>query len=123
MDVERLKYFRKILQEQLRHHNENIRSEQALALEANDERVKDNVDQSLMDVNKELAFRLGERESQMVAEIDEALRRIDEGTYGECERCGQSINERRLEAIPTARYDATCQAAIEAEREENMPTL
>jgi DnaK suppressor protein len=49
----------------------------------------------------------------MVADIDQALLRIEEGSYGICARCNQAIDERRLEALPTARYDATCQAAIE----------
>jgi DnaK suppressor protein len=81
---------------------------------ANDDGVKDSVDLSTQDHNQELAFRLGERESQMVADIDQALLRIDEGTYGDCERCGGTIDERRLEALPTARYDAACQAEIES---------
>src|SRR2546422_1246871 len=49
------------------------------------------------------------RESQMVADIDQALMRIEEGSYGQCVRCSKPIDERRLEALPTARYDATCQ--------------
>ena len=44
--------------------------------------LKTACDLSVMDVNKELAFRLGDRESQMVADIDQALLRIEEGTYG-----------------------------------------
>ena len=114
MDEKRLEHFRKILLEQLRQSTEHVRSEQAAALEGNDDGVKDSVDMSLQDVNREIAFRLGERESQMVADIDQALLRMDEGTYGECGRCGKPIDERRLEALPTARYDAACQAEIEA---------
>jgi DnaK suppressor protein len=91
---------------------------------ANDDGVKDSVDMSLQDVNQELAFRLGERESQSIAEIDDALQRIDDGTYGTCERCGKPIDERRLEAVPTARYDAACQAIIESQNgEDDLPTL
>jgi DnaK suppressor protein len=57
---------------------------------------------------------MGERESQMLADIDQALLRINEGSYGLCARCGKLIEERRLEALPTARFDAACQAAIES---------
>ncbi len=114
MDEKRLDHFRKILLEELRRRTENVREDQAEALEDNDDGVKDSVDMSLQDVNREIAFRLGERESQMVADIDQALMRIDEGTYGQCARCGKPIDERRLEALPTARYDAACQAEIEA---------
>ena len=124
MDANRLEHFRKLLLEQLRQHDDNVRGEQANALESIDDGVKDSVDMSLQDVNQELTLRRGERESQAVAEIDEALRRIDEGTYGQCERCGKPIDERRLEAMPTARYDAQCQAEIEASRgTNNTPTL
>jgi DnaK suppressor protein len=126
MDKERIEHYRQILTDQLRQHSENVRDNQQAALEANaDDGVKDSVDMSLQDVNQEIAFRLGERESQAVADIDEALRRIDEGTYGTCERCGKTIDERRLDALPTARFDAACQAEQEARMglDEDMPTL
>ncbi len=124
MNKERLNHFRTVLLDQLRERTAQVREDTAAALDPNDDGVKDSVDMSLMDHNRELAFRLGERESRMIAEIDQALLRIDEGTYGQCARCGQSIDERRLQAVPTARYDAACQAAIEAEDgEEDQPTL
>jgi len=113
MDSERLEYFRRLLIEQLRKHSGHIREDRAAALELSEDEVKDSVDLSLMDVSKELAFRLGERESQMVADIDQALLRIKEGSFGRCARCGRLIDERRLEAMPTARYDAACQTSIE----------
>jgi DnaK suppressor protein len=124
MEANKLEHFRAILTEQLRKHTEHVREDTAAAQELNDDGVKDSVDMSLMDHNKELAFRLGERESRMVADIDQALLRIEEGSYGECALCGKPIDERRLEALPTARYDATCQAAIEAEDgEDDIATL
>lgn len=46
-----------------------------------------------------------------LAEVGAALRRIDEGTYGKCESCGQDIPIERLEAIPTARLCVTCKQA------------
>lgn len=119
MQPEKLAHFNKILLEQLREHNGNIREDQAAALEASDDDLKDPADLSVLDVNREIALRLGERESQMVADIDQALLRIKEGSYGICARCGKVIDERRLDALPTARYDATCQAAIEAANGED----
>jgi DnaK suppressor protein len=110
---EKLAHFKQILLSELQRHVDHVRDDQAAALELSDDGVKDTVDLSLMDVNKELALRLGERESQMLADIDQALLRIKEGSYGLCARCGKLIEERRLEALPTARYDAACQAAIE----------
>ena len=114
MNAEKLEHFRRRLLGELRQHTEHIRDDQNAALELSDDGVKDSSDLSVMDVNKELALRLGERESQMVADIDQALLRISEGSYGICAGCGKPINERRLEAVPTARYDAACQGLIEA---------
>jgi DnaK suppressor protein len=114
MQPEKLARFKKTLLANLQAHTEHVRDDQAAALELSDDGVKDTVDLSLMDVNKELALRLGERESQMIADIDQALLRIEEGSYGVCARCGKLIDERRLEALPTARYDAVCQEAIES---------
>ena len=124
MDAEKLQHFRSLLLSQLRQHTEQVRTDQAAALELYDDGVKDSVDLSVQDLNKEIALRLGEQSSKIVADIDQALLRMDEGTYGICAGCGQPINERRLEAIPTARYDAACQAAIEsANGEDDLPTL
>jgi DnaK suppressor protein len=111
---QKLAHFKQILLSQLQGHTDHVRADQAAALELSDDGVKDTVDMSLMDVNKEIALRLGERESQMIADIDQALLRIQEGSYGVCARCGKLIDERRLEAVPTARYDAACQALIES---------
>ncbi|MDT4898014.1 MAG: DnaK suppressor protein [Acidobacteriota bacterium] len=124
MDAQKLEHFRSILLDQLKQHTDNVRGNQADALESMDDGVKDSVDMSMQDVSQELSLRLGERESQIVADIDQALLRIDEGTYGECTRCGKPIDERRLEAMPTARYDAACQTELEASQgTDNAPTL
>ena len=124
MQPEKLAHFKQILLSELQGHADLVRADQAAALELSDDGVKDTVDMSLMDVSKELALRLGERESQMIADIDQALLRIQEGSYGVCARCGKLIDERRLEALPTARYDAACQAIIEsANGEDEHATL
>jgi len=124
MDAEKLKHFRNLLLTQLRQNTEQVRTDQAAALDLFDDGVKDSVDLSVQDLNKEIALRLGERSSKIVADIDQALLRMKEGSYGICARCGQPIDERRLEAIPTARYDAACQAAIEsANGEDEHATL
>jgi DnaK suppressor protein len=124
MDAEKLKHFKILLLNQLRQFTEQIRTDQAAALEFYDDGVKDSVDLSVQDLNKEIALRLGERSSQVVADIDQALLRIKEGSYGVCARCGKPIDQRRLEVLPTARYDAACQAIIEsANGEDDLPTL
>ena len=126
MDAEKLAHYREILTRQLRQQTEMVRENQSDALEmaAADDGVKDVADMSVQDVSQEIEYRLSERASQTVADIDQALLRIDEGSYGVCARCGRDIPERRLEALPTARYDAECQTLIEqATGEDDHATL
>lgn len=125
MNAKKLEHFKKILHAQLRDLTNQVTDDRAAAIDSADDNAKDVVDKSQQDVNQELALQLGERASRMIADIDQALQRIDEGTYGKCERCGKEIDERRLEAVPTARYDAVCQEAIEREEgsDDDISTL
>lgn len=56
---------------------------------------------------------LTRREREILAKIDKALRKMDEGTYGYCERCGAPIDYARLKAIPYATLCLRCQKKIE----------
>ena len=123
MDPSRLEHFKKLLLTELRSHARHVGEEQARALEAADDGAKESADLALRDVMSELALRLGERESQMVADIDQALLRIKEGSYGLCARCNRPIEDRRLEAVPTARYDSECQTLIESQTSVARPSL
>ncbi|MDX6528962.1 MAG: DnaK suppressor protein [Blastocatellia bacterium] len=124
MEVAKLEHFKQLLLAELRRHTQNVSDDQAAALDAAGEDAKESADAALKDVAEEISLKLGDQESQMVADIDQALLRIEEGSYGTCARCGRPIDERRLEAMPTARYDAECQAAIEAAKGMNArPTL
>jgi RNA polymerase-binding protein DksA len=53
-------------------------------------------------LHREIDYTLGENSGQVLAEIDAALRRIDEGTYGTCQACGREIPAERLEVHPWA---------------------
>jgi len=57
---------------------------------------------------RELDLGLVLNEQQVLYRIDEALRRIEEGTYGKCESCGQEIKQSRLKALPFASLCITC---------------
>ena len=105
VDAER---FRKRLED------ERARAAAALAYvrSENEGSLSDEVDESALDnhlaetatatVDREVDYTLEENEVRMLAAIDAALARIDDGTYGRCERCGQGIEEDRLEALPWA---------------------
>ena len=124
MQPDKVEHYKKLLLAELRRHARQVNDDQAAAIDAADDGAKESADVALRDVIQELALKLGEQESQMVADIDQALLRIEEGSYGICIRCGRPIDERRLQALPTARYDAACQATIEEARGQNAhPTL
>lgn len=63
-------------------------------------------------VNDEM-IAMDERSRQQVQEIQAALARIEEGTYGECTRCGAPINPKRLEMLLTTRFCVRCQEQLE----------
>jgi DnaK suppressor protein len=52
----------------------------------------------------------------LLAQVDAALDRLAEGSYGTCARCGQEIATERLEALPYAIYCISCQSQVEQER-------
>ena len=113
MNHKKRHHFKKLLLAELRRHAQHINDEQARALDIANDDLQQSSDLAVRDVIQELALQLSDHESKIVADIDQALMRMNEGSYGVCVRCGHEIDERRLEALPTARYDAACQAEIE----------
>ena len=63
--------------------------------------------------DRDFALNLLSQEQDALYEIDEALKRIELGTYGTCEMSGKPINKERLEAIPFTRFTVECQSQIE----------
>jgi|SRR4051794_9142704 DnaK suppressor protein len=122
MNKQKLEYFRKLLLEQRRQATEDLRADNSTALES-DDGVEDAGEMSQLDLNRFTAFNLADRQVHLIEEIDEALQRIEDGTYGECVPCGKPLDEDRLKAMPTAKYDVACQAAIEAAQQLETPTL
>lgn len=66
--------------------------------------------------DRDFALSLLSQEQDALYEIEEALKRLDAGTYGVCEMSAKAIPHPRLEAIPFARYTVECQAQIEKQR-------
>ena len=63
---------------------------------------------------RDLALRSNAQD--LLAQVDAAIKRMNEGRYGTCARCGQEIAPDRLEALPYAIYCITCQSQVEHER-------
>jgi DnaK suppressor protein len=77
------------------------------------ESARDVGEQAVMDLDRELGISLMEMRNRRRQAIDEALTRLNEGTYGICAECGVEISERRLEAVPFAKLCVECQAREE----------
>ena len=72
-------------------------------------------DQGSATFARELDMTLEDNAREMLAQIERALIRMDDGTYGICTRCGKAIDPHRLEAMPAAELCITCK-----EREESV---
>ncbi len=57
-----------------------------------------------------------------LSDVEAALRRIDQGTYGRCLRCGDAISPDRLDAVPSAPLCGTCHHAVETTRPQGSPS-
>ncbi|HUM01649.1 MAG TPA: TraR/DksA family transcriptional regulator [Thermoanaerobaculia bacterium] len=74
-----------------------------------DESAQDMVDRATSAYTKEFAYSLSEADRRILLLIDQALERLEAGTYGTCVHCGQPCQEKRLEAVPWARHCLDCQ--------------
>ena len=73
------------------------------------ETALDDGDWSIINLIEDINLRQLSTHKETLLKIDEALRKLDEGTYGTCEECGDAINEARLKVMPFAIYCIDCQ--------------
>jgi DnaK suppressor protein len=75
--------------------------------------VGDFYDHASNDRDRELALTFTDRERTKLVQIDEALKRIEEGGYGECDNCMDEIGEDRLKVMPFAKLCLSCKIELE----------
>jgi DnaK suppressor protein len=80
-----------------------------------DEAYADSVDQAAADTDRAISVQIKNRERDVLVQIDQALRRMEEGIFGECERCGEDIAEARIKAFPFTTLCIDCKAEMESE--------
>jgi len=85
------------------------------ALQSENENHPDLADRASSETDRAIELRARDRQRKLIAKIDAALARIDEGTYGFCEETGEPISIKRLEARPIATLSIEAQ-----ERHERM---
>ncbi|HEX8233146.1 MAG TPA: RNA polymerase-binding protein DksA [Caulobacteraceae bacterium] len=108
MNERQLEYFRRKL---LDWKDEILREARVTvsALQRETENHPDLVDRASSESDRSLELRTRDRQRKLIAKIDEALRRIDDGSYGWCEETGEPISLGRLEARPTATFSLEAQ--------------
>jgi DnaK suppressor protein len=119
MKKERLASFKMRLLEKHRQLADEVGRTALYGKDQHDDAIKDLGDQANTAYTREFFFELGNGDRRLLRDVVAALQKIDDGSFGNCERCGEAISDKRLEALPFARYCIDCQRLVE--QEERTP--
>jgi DnaK suppressor protein len=109
MDKRRLKSYRDRLLERREALFRQVTEAEMSSRERDLEATQDPADMAANAYTKELLISMSANDRRLLALIDEALNRIEAGGFGECVNCGEPVQEKRLEAVPWARFCLKCQ--------------
>ena len=107
MKKEKVLYFERILKKQL----EDLRSEAEKAVDGMSKEgnvFADPNDRAAFEGDRFSILRIKDRERKLINKIEKALEKIKDGSFGICEKCGEEISEKRLEARPVATLCIRC---------------
>jgi DnaK suppressor protein len=113
MDKKRLETFKKRLEERQQGLRKAVSRTEEDGRIADQDSAQDIADRAASSYTKEFLFSQSNNDRQLLQMVETALRRIREGTFGECGSCGNEINSKRLEAVPWTRYCIECQEKLE----------
>lgn len=108
MDKKRLEYYKKKLQVRREELIKTIARTEEEGRTADDDPTVDLADKAANSYTKEFLFGQTNVDRNLLALIDAALARIKAGTYGVCAECEEELQQKRLEAVPWARYCVSC---------------
>jgi DnaK suppressor protein len=109
MDTRRRGQFRKKLLKKKEDLDRMVSKTELYGREADEDTSQDVADKAASSYTKEFLFSHSSSERSIMQLVDEALARVDDGTFGVCVACENSIQARRLEAVPWTRYCISCQ--------------
>jgi DnaK suppressor protein len=115
MDAKKTKDARRRLSSEYENLIKSINRSRRAADEIKVENTEDEGDLATISHNRDLHYNLNECDFVRLRFIQKAIKALDRGQYGECERCGEGINEKRLQAVPWATTCIRCQEEAEAE--------
>jgi len=108
-----LKYFEQLLNEQL----EELLSQAddtVSGMTTPKENFPDPTDRASLEADRNFMLRIRDRESKLIKKVKKALVRIEDGTFGTCEECGEDISSKRLKARPVTTQCIDCKKKEEA---------
>jgi DnaK suppressor protein len=113
MPKKELEKYRKLLQEKKTSLLAELAKTRHAEEETTEESTQDIADKAVSSYTREFLYSLNDTERSTVQQIDQALARIEDGTYGLCLNCGTPMNEKRLSAIHWSRHCVECQELAE----------
>ena len=116
MDAKKIKATRRRLASEYENLIKSINRNRLAAEQIETEKTEDEGDLATISHDRDLLYHLHESDFQRLRFIQEALKALDRGQYGECVRCGKDINEKRLLAVPWATMCIQCQEETEKDR-------
>ena len=113
MNKKELEKYRRLLDDKKASLSQEIAKTRSAEEETTEESTQDIADKAVSSYTREFLYSLTDGERNTLLQIDEALARIDDGGYGFCTNCGQTMAEKRLTAVPWAPYCVDCQELAE----------
>ncbi len=105
--------YRRMLEEKKTVLSAELAKARSAEEETNEESTQDIADKAVASYTREFLYSLTDAERTVILQIDGALTRIDDGTYGSCGNCGVTMNDKRLTAVPWTPYCVDCQELFE----------
>jgi DnaK suppressor protein len=115
MNQRDVKQLRKLLDEKMNDLLAEADRTVDVMTDAKAENFPDPTDRASLESNRNFTLRIRDRERKLIGKIKEALARIDDGSYGKCEDCGENIGIERLKARPVTTLCIDCKSLQEAE--------
>lgn len=111
--IRNLDTYRKSLDEQREQILSLLEHDMRVGQAASDEGSEDIVDRANSAYNREFMLALSDTERKILLEIDKAIERVENRTYGICANCEETIPPARLKAVPWAKFCVDCQEKVE----------
>jgi DnaK suppressor protein len=113
MSKKDMEKYRRLLEEKKASLSSDLAKTRSAEEETSDEATQDIADKAVSSYTREFLYSLTDGERSTLLQIDDAIARIDDASYGLCINCGQPMAEKRLTAVPWAPYCVDCQELAE----------